>query len=224
MSIEMRGEASAKRALRIWLASELDAPFDPAILTSAEFARYRRLRSPRKRKEFELSRTLLHRLAPPTTPISLSHSAGLVALAIGEPALAIGIDIEVHKSRDVISLARFAFGPEEVEGLAHQPNAVQLFYDLWVLKEACAKALGLPLVDALRTCVFTIENRIIGGVLPTAKPWHAHIWHPRPNLSLGAVVVGSREPVTVHQAEWPSGMPASWPATAAVAGGDATRL
>ena len=220
----MRGQLRTKPTLQIWLATELDASFDPAILTPAELARYGRLRSPRKRKEFELSRTLLHRLRPTKTTISLSHSAGLVALAIGDPAVAIGIDIEIHKSRDVISLARFAFDPEEGADLARQPNAVQLFYDLWVLKEACAKALRLPLVDALRTCVFTIENRIIGGLLPTAEPWRAYVWHPRPNLSLGVVVVGSEGPVTVRQAEWPAGVPASWPATAAVAGGGATLL
>lgn len=219
----MRAEHSVTPTLQIWLAAELDAAFDPAILSAAESERYRHLRSPRKRKEFELSRTLFHQLAPTHRSTSLSHSGGLVALAISEPTFAIGVDIETHKPRDVISLARFAFGRDEAEALAELPNASESFYALWVLKEACAKALSLPLVEALKTCVFRIEDRIISGVLPTAHCWRAYVWHPRPDVSLGAVAIGAREPITVQLSEWPASS-GSWPVAATVAAGAATLL
>ena len=224
MSSDTRSAIQSGPALEIWLATRLDTAFDEAMLTPDEHARYRRLRSPRKRKEFELSRTLLHRLAPTTKTFSLSHSGGLAALALDRSGRAFGMDLEVHKARDVISLARFAFDPEEAAALARHPTALQLFYDLWVLKEACAKALGLNLVDALRECVFRIEDGIVGGRLPTRTEWRAYVWRARPDISLGAVVLGSEQPFSVRQIEWPMESAASWLETATAAGGGATLL
>jgi phosphopantetheinyl transferase len=224
MSSDTRSAIQSGPALEIWLATRLDTAFNVAMLTQDEQSRYRRLRSLRKRKEYELSRTLLRRLGPTTKAFSLSHSGGLVAVALDRSGRAFGIDLELHKDRDVISLARFAFHAEEAAALAQHPNALQLFYDLWVLKEACAKALGLNLVDALRECVFRIEDGIVGGRLPTRAAWRAYVWRARPDLSLGAVVLGSEQPFSVRHIEWPQESAASWLETATAAGGGATRL
>jgi phosphopantetheinyl transferase (holo-ACP synthase) len=216
--------AVPRHALEIWLAATSDDEFDLSILTPEEHSRYCRLRSPRKRNEFALSRTLLRRLAPTAKAVSISHSRGYAAVATSPLGTSIGIDLEVHKPRDVISLARFAFHPDEARALSQRSNALELFYELWVLKEACAKALGLQLVDALRDCVFCIEDGIVSGTLPVSAPWHAYVWRVRHDASLGAVIVGSERRLAIQQIEWPAGLPVDWLQTVTVAGGVATPL
>jgi phosphopantetheinyl transferase len=224
MSSDEQHATGGGDALEIWLASAMDSPFDAATLTADDDARYRRLRSPRQRKEFELSRSLLRRFVSGNKTLSVSHSGGLAAVAACAPGIALGIDIEVHKARDVISLAQFAFDPDEADALARHPDALDRFYELWVLKEAGAKALGLQLVEALRRCVFRIDNTIVGGSLPTDEPWQASVWRARPDLSLGLVVVGVQERRMIHAFESPADMPGHWAQTVSVAGGGAIPL
>jgi hypothetical protein len=219
VSIENVGED----ALSVWLATESAAGFDPQLLTPAELMRYRRIRSPLKRTEFEISRTLLYSLRLDTPIRSLSHSGGMVAVGACPCATALGIDIELHKPRDVVSLAQFAFDPAEAQAVAVHTKPSDLFYSLWVLKEASAKALGLELTRALRQCVFRIEDAIVAGNLPTRAPWRAFVWHARPDASLGAVVVGAPN-IKINTIEWPSGSPAIWRRIVSLAGGDANAL
>jgi phosphopantetheinyl transferase len=223
MSSDEQGRRGPTSALAVWLATQTSSRFDPAVLTPDEHLRYRRLRSSRKRKEFELSRALLHSLGPSTGIRSVSHSGGYAAVATSR-ARALGIDIESHRPRDVISLAQFAFHPDEATALAKHPKALECFYSLWVLKEACAKALRLELLDALRTCVFTIEDEISAGALPTRQPWQAYVWRVRPEMSLGVVVLGAKQPLQVEQLEWPQASAGAWLQTVSLAGGVATAL
>ncbi len=215
------GPSIGDDALTVWLATKSASGFDPQLLTPAELTRYRRIRSPLKRTEFEISRTLLYSLRLDTPIRSLSHSGGMVAFGACPAASALGIDIEVHKPRDVISLAQFAFDPAEAEAVAAHTNAMELFYSLWVLKEASAKALRLDLTHALRHCVFHIEDGIVAGNLPTNLPWRAFVWRARPNAALGAVVIGAQK-IAINTTEWPSGSPAAWRRIVSLAGDGAS--
>ena len=76
----------------------------------------------------------------PAPSISLSHSNGVVAAAIGPPGMALGVDIERHKLRDFNALAAYAFGPTERAQVAAEGAAA--FYRIWTAREARAKAIG----------------------------------------------------------------------------------
>jgi phosphopantetheinyl transferase len=75
--------------------------------------------------------------------VSITHSGNLVACAVtayGD----IGIDLEVPKrNRRTTDIARSYFSREESSWLATQP--ADRFHMLWVLKEACLKAIGVGL-------------------------------------------------------------------------------
>jgi 4'-phosphopantetheinyl transferase superfamily len=217
MSSDERRVLSLEPTLEIWFATRMDEPFELGTLRSEEQARYCSLRSPRKRKEFELSRALLQRFGL-TKSVSISHSGGCAALARCTEGLVVGLDMEVHKPRDVLSLARFAFHADELAALSRHARPLDLFYELWVLKEACAKALKLQLIDALQQCVFRFENNAVIGTLPTSLPWRAFVWRVREDVSLGAVVLGAERPPLVRQTEWPAAASASWPQTVVAVG------
>lgn len=82
--------------------------------------------------------------------VSLSHSRGWVACAasMGGP---VGIDIEVRRAgRAIVDIARFAFGPREIDRVAQEGEAG--FYRIWTLREALAKATGAGLALAADRC------------------------------------------------------------------------
>lgn len=71
--------------------------------------------------------------------VSLSHSRGWIACAVG-PGPDLGIDIEMPRiGRDLDGIAEAAFGPRERDRAAGNPAA---FYRIWTLREAMAKATG----------------------------------------------------------------------------------
>ena len=126
----------------------------------------------------------------------------------GEPAF-----LEAVRPRDVLRLARFAFAPGEVAQLEAlgAGEALGRFYLLWTLKEACAKALGLPLLAALRECSFISEHQHWRASLPAGDRWSAGVWAPRPGLVLSVVVIGpAADTAGWCCREWP-GTPADWP-------------
>lgn len=78
---------------------------------------------------------------------NVSHSGrhGLIALA---PGGRVGVDVEERVARrDFDRLIEAVFGPEEQADLAAVagPERIRLFFRLWTLKEAVAKALGAGL-------------------------------------------------------------------------------
>ena len=114
----------------------------------------------------------------------LSHSGGFAALLTGCRGRA-GVDLEWVRPRDVESLADLAYSPEECAWLRGlDPVARQAgFVELWVLKEAAAKALGLDLFTALRRCTFEIRgDGGIEGHLPGAIDCECRLYAPRPAL------------------------------------------
>jgi len=81
--------------------------------------------------------------APLPLSLSISHSGDWLALALGE--VAVGVDVEVPKAgRDLDALTRFAFSAAEARMLRKLDGAEREagFHALWTLKEAWAKRSG----------------------------------------------------------------------------------
>jgi 4'-phosphopantetheinyl transferase len=78
---------------------------------------------------------------------NLSHTDGLVALAVAK-GLEIGVDVEnVMRRLDVAQLAPSVFAPAEVAVLEQtaEPDRADVFFSFWTLKEAYIKARGMGL-------------------------------------------------------------------------------
>lgn len=80
---------------------------------------------------------------PVPLSLSLAHSGDWLALALGE--VAVGVDLEVpRRDRDLDALARFAFSAREARALAglEAGRRGTAFHALWTLKEARVKRSG----------------------------------------------------------------------------------
>lgn len=205
----------------MWLALPQSINFfDAAQLDEAERERFATRRHPRRRAEFAVSRALMNHLrVPADAALSLSHSDGLAAVVLGPENVAVGIDLERHKSRDILSIARFAFAPAESAALAALPEAQRLrhFYTLWVVKEALAKALPLSLADALAHCVIVGDEHGWHGTLPTTRPWRVFVFEPQADLSLAVACIGTAVgDLRIESSQWPPARVARWPLVATI--------
>jgi phosphopantetheinyl transferase len=116
-------------------------------------------------------------------------------------------------------MARVAYSQAEADALASlgDPGLLrEAFYELWTLKEAFAKALQLPLVDALRQCCVPVVGQLTGSAgVPTDQAWRAMVFAPRPRLRLAVVTVAPTRdalPGVFTTLEWPPFHPTEWPA------------
>lgn len=210
--------ASAETNLTLWLAlPAARAHFDPAKLSAEDQSRLSQ-RGARRRADFEVSRALLAFVDSGSAPHSLSHSAEHAALLLAPPGWQVGVDLEINRPRDLLRLAHFAFHEREFLTIeaASADARPELFYTLWTLKEAFAKALGLDLVDALRQCVFWGEQGEWHGRVPTTTAWGAAVFQPRPGIFLAAAWVGGPGRAHLQQWEWPPMQRAEWPLIACV--------
>jgi len=71
---------------------------------------------------------------------NISHTGDYACLAVSAEA-PLGIDIELHKDEDFLTLGKTAFHPEELAFLGENPTA-ERFYTIWTLKESYAKMSG----------------------------------------------------------------------------------
>lgn len=223
---DARQNGARAGGLSVWLATpQARHAFDLAQLNEADLARWAVLRHPQRREELVVSRALLRFVAPPDEASrSLSHSGGHAALCVGPSGCSVGIDIEKHRSsRDVLGIARFAFHEQELAALesAASTERERLFYSLWVLKEAAAKALRIELLDALRHCVFLPRPEGYWGSIPAGVPWSAWLYEPRRDLSLAVVGIGAGSGGSVLETtEWPLSGASVWPLIARMHGAD----
>ena len=222
----------------VWLGSPAaEQWFDAGKLNAAERERYDGLRGERRRREFAVSRALRHAalghsLDNSSAPSSLSHSGGWAAFARGAAGQRLGVDLEFHRPRNLLGIARFAFDPAEIAMLeALQPaQRPAVFYALWTLKESMAKALGLQLLVASRQCVFVAENPADAsawrGTAPTEEPWMVRVFQPQPDMALCVTVIGSNDAGSIATRDWPSaglaGKPGEWRSALTVRGGGGT--
>ncbi|MBS0376091.1 MAG: 4'-phosphopantetheinyl transferase superfamily protein [Proteobacteria bacterium] len=185
---------------RLWLAVPPRAPAPP----------------PRRLGERALRARLVAHLAGRGIALrrgpGVSHAGGHVGY-LHDPAGA-GLDLEWIRPRDAVALARRAYSPAEARRLAALPAARQAaaFIELWVLKEAAGKALGLDLFAALARCRFEVSGGRIRGRVPGRRRWCAALYAPRPLLRLAWFAPdGGPEPVAV---EWSAATgrerPARW--------------
>ena len=164
------------------------------LITSEELKKAKRLPSPKEQIQAIASRAamrllLAHYLQTPpkkiqfhyssngkpylkNTPITfnLSHSGSLALLAITH-TMPIGIDLEkINPHRPIQRLAKRHFSIEECKWIEAQPQPTTAFYQLWVFKEALAKASASSLYQELHTKILP----------PSSKPFRAkqYMLHP----------------------------------------------
>jgi 4'-phosphopantetheinyl transferase len=125
---------------------------------------------------------------------SLSHTHGMVACAVTAD-VEIGVDVEsIAREVNVLDLAARFFSPAEAQMLARlDPTSRRgRFFDLWTLKEAVLKAIGIGLSESLAAWTFSIDAT--GGVAlePTADverdAWKFGLFIPDPRYRLAVAV------------------------------------
>lgn len=171
--------AGTKRRSALWLARPARGPEPPPRQPVAD----RRMRA-------AFFAFLKAAGIDPTGGAHLSHAGGHVAYLTGADSA--GIDLEWVRVRDVLALAEFAFAPDESAALASLPpeGRAAAFTELWVLKEAAAKLLGLDLFTALAHCRFSIRGPQIEALVPYGRECSAVVWAPTPLLRIAWVALG----------------------------------
>jgi len=207
-------------SVQLWLATPDAAQhFDPARLTDEERDRMAGLRREARRQDFAVSRALrahARDAAPDPASESMSHSGGYAVLARVHPATRIAVDLELHRARRRQEAASTVFTKSEMRALeaAPGPEREQLFYAIWTVKEALAKVLQLPLMEALRSCEVLVDGPQWEVRAPTTDAGGVVLYQPRPELTLAMAWIGAKLPIETWT--WPPQRPASWPLIAAI--------
>lgn len=222
---------SSQRGNETWLASpQAAANFDPLRLVGRDREEWATLQTARRRRDWASSRALLSvaRVADDQRS-SLSHSHGYAALALAPRAVTVGVDVEWLAPREFRGMASVAYSATECALLASLDDPRDLratFYELWTLKEAFAKALGLPLVDALRQCRFVDAGLARRADVPTTRHWRATVFAPRPQLRLTVALIADAPrdlDTAMATFEWPQPRSSGWTVIRSLAGGGSER-
>jgi 4'-phosphopantetheinyl transferase len=163
------GEAAIARSLRLIDAAERAraARFRFARDASRFVARRARMRELLSEHAGEAPERLAFALGPNGKPIlrngachfSLSHSYGLMMLAVAETE--VGCDIErIDPDLDWPPIAGRLFAPAEYDALRSMPQAPARrgFFDCWTRKEAYVKALGQGLSHPLDSFEVSVDR------------------------------------------------------------------
>lgn len=212
-------QSSHPAAAELWLATPSAADrFDPSSLSGDARAEWALIRTARRRRDWESSRALLQTLPPGDgARSSLAHSRGYAVVARTVAEADPGVDVEWLAPRDFAGMAALAFSAAEarhVASLADDGQRGANFYELWTLKEAFAKALRLPLVDALRQCCFVDGSAAHLATVPTGLHWRAAVFAPRRELRIAVVFVARSWvalPGSPATFEWPPRRAVCWP-------------
>lgn len=205
----------------LWLATPDALPrFRADALNAQDAARFAAMTNDVRRRDFAVSRALAQHLELVDLPIGRrSHSAGHAALLHWSDTRRAGVDLEIHTPRRFASLARFGYSTAEAKAVESRSGAEQLqvFYALWTLKEAFAKALGMPLLAAIRECCFEVGDRTLYGTVPGSGRWSARVFEPLPGFSLAVAWLDTEEPPALRLAQWPRTQEGRWHEPFAVA-------
>ena len=104
---------------------------------------------------------------------SFSHSGGVVVCALADTL--IGVDVEVIRPKKIDSIKRIAtrmFTMQEQKQLMEHNYDVNVFYEIWVRKEALVKRSGVGITGMAEADSFSntiISHRNDGFVLAVAK-------------------------------------------------------
>jgi len=140
----------------------------------------------------------------PLPSFSLTHTHGLVACAVGPANVAIGVDAE-RDDRDVDTrrLAARFFSRSEIAALSALDDRArrERFFDLWTLKEAVVKALGITLLPSLPSMTFHMvdrENgadiRFDGPLAAAGSPWTFALFRPEAGCRIAVAAAGTAPP------------------------------
>jgi len=217
---------SCPRGIETWLASPQAAErLDPSRLVGRDREEWATLHTTRRRRDWASSRALLSAATVASDQSSsLSHSHGYAALALAPRTVAVGVDVEWLAPREFLGMASVAYCAAECSLLASLDDPQILcatFYELWTLKEAFAKALQLPLVDALQRCRFVDARLDRRADLPTTRYWRATVFAPRPQLRLAvALIADAPEQLAapIGTLEWPMPRTCDWTVTSSLTG------
>lgn len=144
-------------------------------------------------------------LASHSLQFNLSHSGHWALLALA-PDMELGVDIEQVKSaRDLLGIAESYYHPDELAQLQQLQGAEQArhFYQLWTLKEATLKALGVGISAGLENLNFDLASPISVKFAPalSARPladkWQFHQWQ-LPDTSYCALAAASADLPSTH--------------------------
>ncbi|PPD43448.1 MAG: 4'-phosphopantetheinyl transferase [Methylocystis sp.] len=116
--------------------------------------------------------------APRDMRFSLSHTRGMVAVAICE-GVDIGVDVEPSDRRaESMKLAERFFAPEEVTLLRTVEGEARrdMFFAIWTLKEAVVKATGQGLSRALDSFAVSLDPPRVTMLDDPAQAWSAAHW------------------------------------------------
>ena len=144
----------------------------------------------------------------PRIDFNLSHTPGMIAVAVtGGPA--VGVDVEGTARAWAPELPRRYFAPAEVEALERLPPAARhaRFYEIWTLKEAYVKALGLGLAIPLTAFAMQIDEHgsasvaFDAGAGDRADRWQLHLETPDAGFRLAVALAreGADRPIVVRQ-------------------------
>jgi len=134
---------------------------------------------------------------------SLSHTRGCAACAITARA-SIGIDVErIDQSRPAQEIADQYFTPKEAAQLrecSDKPRNTR-FAELWTLKEAFLKALGVGLSGSLSSVSFRLDEHagieFSGSSTFEPKDWHFALFEPIHNMRLAVAIGGVARPLVL---------------------------
>jgi len=218
---------SAPRGIETWLAPpEAADHFDPSRLVGRDRDEWTNVQTARRRRDWASSRALVSAATVATDQqSSLSHSHGYAALALAPRAITVGVDVEWLAPREFRGMASVAYCPTECALLASLDDPQDLcatFYEIWTLKEAFAKALRLPLVDALQRCRFVDAGLDRRADVPTTRHWRATVFAPRPQLRLAVALVADAPEsldAPIGTFEWPQPRIGDWIVIRNLAGG-----
>lgn len=207
------------------LGPQEDARF-AAVLDAEECDRAARLRFAHDRTAFiaahALARFALSRARPAVAPaawrfkapplgkpvahaeggagvsFSLSHTAGLVAVVVGEEA-PLGVDVEaIVPATATLDLAAAFCAPAEHAALAALADAearARRFFTLWTLKESLLKAAGLGLSQAPQTVQFAFDPLAVTQLSGAARgDWHVWSGLAPPGHCLAVCAGGEARP------------------------------
>jgi 4'-phosphopantetheinyl transferase len=134
---------------------------------------------------------------------SLSHATGMVACVASEDA-DVGVDVErIDRNVDVVGVAGRFFSQAEAAqfALLDANRQRDRFFDLWTLKEAFAKALGVGVAESLTSVTFTVGGddkiRLDASHVETDL-WQFGLFAPGPTHRLA---VAARRPASTPPAQ-----------------------
>lgn len=142
-------------------------------------------------------------LAP--VQFNLSHAHHVVACVISE-AGPCGIDVEqTRDAPELNAVANSVFTDEERACLARQEPQRRLthFFDLWSLKEAYLKALGVGLLGDTRRASFAIGSEGVRADVRDEAGWQFHLQAVEPDHRIAVAVRGDVDwPPVISRFEW----------------------